>query len=118
MMKNNFKEYLDFVEFIQKKGAVYLTEDFSWIDSIKNALPRIGLDLPTTEKRAKIESVQDKKNPIAVQLSDGSKLYFTLDEYKRIDGKPEAGKTMIVRFQRLHNDTTKLPSQISYCRVI
>lgn len=118
MANKNFKEYLNFIELIQNNGVVYVTEDFSWVKSISQALPRIGLDLPTTEKRAKIESIFDKKNPIAIQLSDGSKLYFTLDEYKRIDGKPEAGKTMIVRFQRLPNDSTELPSQISYCRVI
>ena len=117
-MKKNFKEYLEFVEFIEKHGVLYACENFSWANQIAQMLPNIKLDLPTTEKRAKIEYVVNNKNPIMIQLEDGSKLYFTLDEFKRIQGRPEKGKTLVVHFQRIPNDQIQLPSQITHCQVI
>lgn len=117
-MKNNFKDYLKAIENLEKYGAIFVHESSAWIQSIANSLPKIQLDLPTIEKRSEIESIFDKNNPITIQLSDGSKLFFTYDEFKRIEGKPEHGKTMIVTFQRLPQDATDLPSQITKCRIV
>ena len=114
----NFKNYVDLMSHIEKTGSVLIPENFAWMKDIAKSLPNINLDLPTVERKGKIQIFMDKKNPIYVQLSDGTKLYFTYDQYKRIKGKPEKGKTMIVRMQRLQNDKSNLPSQISSCEVI
>jgi hypothetical protein len=117
-MNNNFKNYIDLIEYIDKRGAIFVPENFAWAKSISKSLPSQQLELPTIEKRGKIVIIMDKKNPIYVQLSDNSKLYFSHDEYRRIEGKPEKGKTMIVNMQRLPQDNSDLPSQIVRCKVI
>lgn len=117
-MNSNFKNYLNLIEYIDECGAILVPENFTWAKGIASSLPSINLDLPTIEKKAKIDMIMDKKNPIYMQLSDGSKLFFTHDEYKRIDGKPAQGKTMVVTMQRLNNDNSELPSQIVKCQVI
>lgn len=117
-MNSNFKKYIELVEYVETHGAILIPEHFAWAKSISATLPKINLDLPQVEKRAKIDIIMDKKNPIYMQLSDGSKLFFTYDEYKRIDGKPERGKTMVVTMQRLGHDQSDLPSKIMKCQVI
>lgn len=117
-MNNNFKDYLQAVEHLSKYGLIFVQENSTWLKTIANSLPELHLDLPSTEKKSTIEYISDKKNPIVIQLSDGTKLFFTYDEYKRIEGKPERGKMMIVTFQRLPNHATDLPSQITRCRIV
>jgi hypothetical protein len=117
-MNTNFKNFIEISNYVNKHGAIIVPEHFQWAKEISNSLPSLGLDLPVVEKRAKIDLIMDKKNPIYVQLSDGSKLFFSLDEFRRIDGNPERGKTMIVTMQRLSHDNSELPSQIIKCQVI
>lgn len=117
-MNSNFRNFIDLVDYVEQHGAILLPEHFHWAKEISKSLPGLHLDLPTLEKRARIDLIMDKKNPIYVQLSDGSKLFFTLDEFKRINGKPERGKTMVVQMQRLGHDSTEYPSQITRCDVI
>jgi len=117
-MKNNFKNYIDLIECVEMHGAVLIPENFAWAKSISQSLPSHQLELPSVEKRGKIELIMDKKNPIYVQLSDNSKLFFSHDEYQRIDGKPERGKTMVVTMHRLGHDSSESPSQIVKCKVI
>jgi hypothetical protein len=118
MENSNFKNYIDLIEHIQKNGSLYLPENFSWVNNIKKMLPNLAIDLPIIQKKSKIEIIDNKKNPIYIQLSDGSKIFLTYEEYKRIKGKPEIGKTMIVTMQRHHKDSSNLPSQITRCEVI
>lgn len=117
-MNTNFKEYIVFMECLDNSGAIYIPEGFDWAKAIGKLLPNLSLDLPSVKKQAKIDLVLDKKNPIYVQLGDGSKLYFTHDEFRKIKGKPERGKTMIFVMQRLAHDHSSLPSQISHCEVV
>jgi hypothetical protein len=117
-MNNNFKSYVELTEKVGTHGAILVPEGFDWAKVISAQLPKLDLGLPQVEKRAKIDIIMDKKNPIYLQLSDGSKLFFTYDEYQRIDGKPERGKTMVVTMQRLSHDHSDLPSKIVKCQVI
>lgn len=117
-MNSNFKNYVDLAERVEEHGVILVPENFNWAKAIGLQLPSIDLDLPQVQKRAKIDIIMDKKNPIYLQLSDGSKLFFTYDEYKRIDGKPERGKTMVVTMQRLSHDHSDLPSKIVKCQVV
>lgn len=116
-MNTNFKNFIELTDLVQKHGAVALPENFSWVKDIAKLLPGLHLDLPTIEKRAKINIIMDKKNPIYIQLSDGSKLFFSLDEFRRIEGTPKKGKTLIVTMQRLSHDNSDLPSRIVKCQV-
>lgn len=111
-----FKEYINFNLELEKNKVIYVPENFSWVKSF--SLPDIDLKIPQTEKKSSIQLIMDKKNPIYIQLSDGSRLFFTFDEFKRILGKPAVGKTMIWRTQRLQNDPSSHPSKITMCKVI
>jgi len=110
-----FIEFLGLVEATNKFKAIYLEGALDWVKQI--SLPNINLDLPSVEKKSKIALLSDKTNPIYVQLSDGSKLFFTYDEFRRIQGKPSVGKEMIVSLQRLGTDTSVSPSRITMCKV-
>lgn len=114
----NFKIFIDIAELVEKQKAISLPENFSWAKDIASLLPKLNVDLPTIKKQSKIDLIMDKRNPIYIQLSDGSKLFFTHDEFKRIDGQPKVGKTMVVFMQRHSKDNSELPSQITHCQVI
>jgi hypothetical protein len=117
-MNNNFKNYIELTSCLEKHGCILIPENFSWTKDIAKLIPHIDLGLPTVQKQAKIDIVMDKKNPIYLQLSDGSKLFFTHDEFKRIEGIPERGKTMIVTMNRHGQDSSENPSQITKCQVL
>jgi hypothetical protein len=118
VMDNNFKKYLNLISALEEKGSILIPENFDWAKTISSMLPNINLDLPQIQKKSKIDFIIDKKNPIYIQLADGSKLFFTHDEFKRIEGKPERGKTLIVHMQRLNNDISSSPSKIIKCQVV
>jgi len=115
-MQSNFKTFLYLIEYVEKAGAIFIPE--SWIGDIAALLPKLDLGLPTVRRTGKIEVLLDKQNPIYVQLSDGSKMFFTYDEFRRIKGKPQRGKNMVVVLQRRSDDSSKSPSQIVSCEVL
>lgn len=110
-MELTFKQFFDF-------DCVYFPESFDWAKKIALSLPKFDLELPTMQKTAKIHDIAYTKNPILIQLSDGSKLFMNVDQFRRIEGKPEIGKTIIISMQRLSNDYTNLPSKITKCKII
>ena len=112
-MGSNFADFISLNEYVEKHGAIMVSEH--WTKDIASMLPKIDLDLPTVHKTARIEHILDKKNPIYIGLSDGTKLFLTHDEYRRIEGKPERGKNMIVVFQRRDDDQSDYPSIITKC---
>jgi hypothetical protein len=106
----------------RQSGGSYLTSDQTGSETWGNtfghpltlpsydfALPSV---VPTIKKSGKIKFIQDKENPIIIMLDNGTRLYLTVDEYRRIKGKPEIGKDMTVVFQRHQNDRTNNPSQV------
>jgi hypothetical protein len=114
-MINNFKKFVNLKDTVSEFGALHVEHNFSWVKSFN--LPKMNLDLPTIEKKSKIHTIIIKKNPIYIQLDDGSKLFFTHDEFKRIHGEPLVGKTMTVKMIRLPGDKTDYPSKIQRCEV-
>jgi len=106
-------------------GAPYLTSDMSGSEQPNsnyggrpNWLPSYDMGLPTVSKSSKIMTVERNRNPINVLLQDGTRLHFTYDEFKRIQGsEPQAGKIMTVTFQRNPNDESETPSKIQGCMV-
>lgn len=76
------------------------------------------VSIPSVEKSGRITNLFLHKNPIYIRLSDGTEAYFSYDEYKRIQGKPEIGKTMTIIFQRHPEDYTKNCSKIDKAIVL
>lgn len=74
--------------------------------------------LPLVIKKSVVKTVERNKNPIFVQLEDGTKLHFTWDEFKRIEGgEPKNGKKMLVIMQRRADDNGPTVSQIQKCKI-
>lgn len=111
-----FKIYIEFLEKLNKNQSIYIPEGYDWVKNF--VLPDISLDLPKIEKKGTIKIIMDKSNPIYIGLSDGSKLFFSIDEFNRILGKPLVGKTLVWQTQRLSTDFSSLPSKITSCKVI
>lgn len=70
------------------------------------------LGLPSVTKSAQIKFIAEKRNPIILLLSDGTRLYMPYDAYKKINVQPEVGRTLMVTFQRRGDDSSLEPSQI------
>lgn len=109
----------------QLLGGAYVSSDVSGSEQSPTLgypghslhLPSTDLTIPHVLRQGRILVLLKKRNPIYVKLSDGSELNFTYDEYRRIDGTPELGKTMTVTFQRHADDLTKSYSKIERCIV-
>jgi len=112
----NFQEYVTICNILEKLPAFCVENYFPWVKNFN--LPNFDLDLPCVKREAKIQILQYKKTPIFMQLSDGSKLFFTIDEFRRIHGEPEVGKTIRYEMIRLPSDNTILPSMIKSCVII
>ena len=77
-----------------------------------------GIGVPEVSKQGRVKHIIFKKNPISIQLEDGTKLFLTYDQYKRIQGDlPIVPKhtEISVTFQRIPFDRTLNTSQISKC---
>ena len=80
-------------------------------------LPSMDFAFPNIMKQGIIKFMDEKKNPIMMHLSDGTRLHFSLDEFNRIKGrKPRVGRTVMVIFQRHPSDASEEPSQIQDVR--
>lgn len=75
-------------------------------------VPTTDLTIPSVTKEGRITTLQLKKNPIYIRLSDGTEASFTYDEYKRIEGEPALGKVMTLIFQRHPSDSTQMYSKV------
>ncbi len=112
----NFADFLSLSEYVERAGAVMVPEN--WTKEISAKMPKLDLGLPTVDKTARIDHVMDKKNPIFVGLSDGTKLFFTHGEFRRIEGgEPQVGKNMVVTMQRHHADKSHYPSVVTKCAI-
>lgn len=110
----NFRYYFE-----QATGGGYLTSDFTGSEQTPKMtgnplhLPSIDFVVPKIQRSGVIKQLELKTNPIKMLLSDGTRLFFTYDEFKRIKGaKPEIGKTITVVMQRRLEDKTSNTSQI------
>ncbi len=105
-----FREFLDIMPKVEKALNAQVT-----LPEIDPSI--LSKELPTLEITSKILRIEKNKNPINIMLEDGTSLYLTWDEFKRIPGdKPEIGKSLKVVFQRLSHDKTEKPSKIKYCK--
>lgn len=92
-------------------GHVLATRSVPDIGQALDSLPN-STHIPSVKKTGKITTLETKKNPIYLRLSDGTEAYFTYDEYNRIHGVPALGKTMTLVLQRHGKDNSLIPSKI------
>ncbi len=113
----NFKNFLQLIE---SGGGALLGTDFTGSTAPATKaltghppdLPGLDLALPSVVKHGQITHLIKNKNPIYIRLSDGTQLFQTWDEFKRIKGFPEVGRTMTITFQRNQNDFSNSASQV------
>lgn len=89
------------------------------LPDIDIALPPEGTVTPELKKTGIVKKFIYNKDPITVILDDGSTLYFTYDEYKRIQGDlPLVPKftRLEVSFQTLPQTLFATPSKINFCK--
>lgn len=119
----NFKKYLEqntIGYHNDGPGGAFVSSDFSGSENPQTNfegrplhLPSTDLGMPSVTKTSQISKLERNKNPIFVLLKDGTKLYFTYDEFNRISGEPAVGKTITVVFQRHPGDKSATPSKVS-----
>jgi hypothetical protein len=123
----NFKEYIKITDIkITEQNTVGTHNDFatgamvssSWsgseMEPEKNLpfLPSTDLTIPQVIRSSFISSIEKNKNPITIQLRDGTQIHVTMDQFNRINKKPEVGKRITVIFQRSNDDLSDTPSKI------
>jgi len=119
----NFKSFFTIMEYLDGGSPVALPSSWTGSEQPDNMmsqpvfLPSLDLGLPAVTKVGKIAILIKDKNPIMMQLEDGTQLFFSYDQFKRITGSPALGRTATVVFQRNITDRSKMPSQISTCSV-
>ena len=79
--------------------------------------PISSIEIPQVERTGRIKILEYKKNPIYLELSDGTKAHFSYDEFKRIKGSPAVGKVMTIVFQRHPKDLTNQHSKIDHAYI-
>lgn len=118
----NFKQYLKIIE----QNTVGTHNDFasgamlssSWAGSesppekLLPWLPSTDLNIPSVTRTSFITNIIKNKNPIVIEMKDGTKLYLDIDQYNRIGKTPEVGQRITVHFQRSPTDTTNQSSKI------
>lgn len=86
--------------------------------SLQNVKIPVDLVIPQVERSGRIAHINKKQNPIVVELSDGTKCFFTQRQFKGIEGNPEIGKVMTVRIQRNPQDTSNNFSKIEKITIV
>jgi hypothetical protein len=118
----NFKQYIKIIE----QNTVGTHNDFatgamlpsSWTGSesapekLLPFLPSTDLSIPQVTRSSFIVCILKNKNPIVIQLKDGTQLFLSLDQFNRINKTPEIGKRITVVFQRNPDDNSDEPSKI------
>jgi hypothetical protein len=117
----NFKQYIKILEQNTvgthndfATGAL-LPSDWTGSETPDINLPFLSstdLSIPEVSRSSTISNIIKNKNPILIELKDGTKLYLTLEQYKRINKVPEVGKRLTVVFQRNSSDQSEQPSKV------
>ncbi len=115
-MEANFKKFTAIRDTVEAYGSFCTEGAFDWAKEF--FVPKVDLDLPTVSNRGKITTLIINRNPIIVRLDNGSTLFFSLDEFRRIKGKPAVGRVMAYSMLRLPHDGSAVPSKIQSCEVI
>lgn len=119
-----FKDYIlnEMINFSKMSHTVDgLFDNNSALSYLNASTPNFNLkdhiNIPRVTRTGKIKLIQLTRNPIYVELSDGTKAYFTYDEWNRIHGNPRPGKIMTIVYQRHPLDKSGETSKIESVNV-
>ena len=65
-------------------NSVFIPEGFDWAKTLASLVSSVNLDIPVIKKQSKIHMIHFRRNPIVVHFSDGSKIFLSNDEYRRV----------------------------------
>lgn len=118
----NFKQYIKISEqnTVGKHNdfatSAFLPSDWTGSETAPDLrlpfLSSTDIQIPQISRSSIISNIILNKNPIIIELKDGTRLFLSLDEYNRIQNKPEIGKKINVVFQRNETDKSENPSKI------
>ena len=74
------------------------------------------VDIPLVTKMGSVVKFLDKQNPMVIQLADGTKVFLSYEQYRKIKGDlPIVPKYTFAKisFQRVHNDNSLNVSKVA-----
>lgn len=81
------------------------------------SLPSYDMAVPKVKRQSRVKVLERNNNPILMILDDGTRMSFTYDEFKRIEGRePQQGSLITVVFQRHPRMGASAMSQIDSIR--
>jgi hypothetical protein len=115
----NFKKFLE-QNTVGKHNdfatSAFLPSDWTGTETnpLKNLpfLSSTDLQIPQTIVNSFIKNIVYNKNPIIIELKDQTKIFLSLDQYKRLNKEPEIGQRITIIFQRDPNDFSSESSKI------
>jgi len=117
-----FCDYLTILEYVSTGPAVlpsaWTGSNSSYGDSVfSSKAPSLDFGLPSVTKTGKIQHLSRNTNPIEIVLEDGTRLFLTVDQFRRIKGNPAVGRVMTVVFERSPLDNGNVPSKINAIQI-
>jgi|APGre2960657373_1045057.scaffolds.fasta_scaffold01024_8 hypothetical protein len=79
----NFATFFNLHELCET-NSVFIPEGFDWAKPLASLVSSVNLDIPIIKKKSKIHMIHLRRNPIVVHFADGSKIFLSNDEYRRI----------------------------------
>jgi len=80
-------------------------------------LSSIDLVIPNVTVNSIIKKIELNKNPIVILTNDNTKLYLSLDQFNRINPRPEEGKRISIVFQRSPDEPNENLSKINQIKI-
>lgn len=80
-------------------------------------LSSTDLIIPNVTIDSYIKKIELNKNPIVILMNDNTKIYLSLDQFNRINPKPEEGKRISVTFQRSPTEPNTNLSKINKIKI-
>ena len=122
----NIERLFNSQEFGNQIGGAFVSSQWNGLnvptpwrgDDLQTARNPSDLGISSVQRTGRITTLMKSKNPIYIRLSDGTECNFSFDEFKRIQGDPNIGKTMTVVFQRNPDDSTRQYSKIDKAIVL
>jgi hypothetical protein len=80
-------------------------------------LSSTDLAIPSVTTNSYIKKIELNKNPILILMNDNTKIYLSLDQFNRINPKPEEGKRISITFQRSSMEPNENLSKINQIKI-
>jgi hypothetical protein len=79
----NFSAFFELHELCEK-SSVFIPEGFDWAKPLASLVSSVNLDIPVIKKQSRVHMIHFRRNPIVVHFADGSRIFLSNDEYRRM----------------------------------